>query len=172
MLSLEPRLQTVLEGKEKPASAAECLDFAELCQVRRKYVTAAGLYADAFAAEPNLADDVRAGRRYNAACAAAQAGCGQGDEQGKLSTAEQVRWREQARQWLRADLAFWNKVVTGDAAMKKQAHKQLTHWQGDPDLKGLREPSALDKFPPAERQECNSLWTDVDALLKRAGVVE
>jgi tetratricopeptide (TPR) repeat protein len=168
MLSLEPRLQAVLEGKDRPARAAECLDFAELCQFSKKYVAAARLYADAFAAEPHLANDVRAGRRYNAACAAALAGCGHGDDQGKLSTAEQARWREQARRWLRADLAFWGKVVGGDAGMKALAYKQLTHWQGDPDLRGLREPSALDKLPPPERQECSSLWRDVDALLKRA----
>jgi hypothetical protein len=126
------------------------------------------LYAEAFAAAPQLADDVRAGRRYDAACAAALAGCGQGDDQGKLSTAEQARLREQARRWLRADLAFWGKVVGGDAGMKRLALKTLTHWQGDPDLAGLRDPRALDKLPPAERQECRSLWRDVDTLLKRA----
>jgi serine/threonine-protein kinase len=168
LLSLEARLQAVLEGKDRPASAAERLEFAELGQLRKKYVAAARLFVAAFAAEPHLADDMRAGRRYNAACAAGLAGCGQGEDQSKLSTAEQARWREQARRWLRADLAFWDKQVGGDAGLKGLAHKELTHWQRDPDLRGLREPSALDKLPPAERQECSSLWRDVDALLKRA----
>src|SRR5262249_32277444 len=103
----------------------------------------------------------------------ALAGCGHrddrdGDDQDKLSTEEQGRWRKQALRWLRDDLAFWGKVVGGDAAMKRLVHKTLTHWQADPDLRGLREPSALDKLTPAERQECSWLWRDVDALLKRA----
>src|SRR5262249_28958606 len=136
------------------------------------YAAGARLAADAFAVKPQLAADVQGGHRYNAACAAALAGCGHGDDQGKLSTAEQARWREQARRWLRADLAFWDKVVGGDAGMKRLAHKTLTHWQGDPDLSGLREPGALDKLPPAERQECRSLWRDVGALLKRARGLE
>jgi serine/threonine-protein kinase len=168
MLGLEARLQAVLKGDDRPTGAAEYIEFAELCQLRKKYVAATRLFVDAFAAEPHLADDVRAGRRYNAACAAALAGCGHGDDQGELSTAEQARWREQARRWLRADLASWGKVVGGDAGMKGLAHKNLTHWQRDPDLRGLREPNALDKLLPAERQECSSLWRDVDALLKRA----
>jgi serine/threonine-protein kinase len=168
VLGLEARLQAVLEGKDRPVSAAERLEFAELCQLRKKYAAAAGLYGEAFAAAPQLADDLRAGRRYNAARAAALAGCGHGDDHGKLSTAEQARWREQARQWLRADLAFWSKVVGGDAARKGLVEKNLMRWQGDPGLAGLRDPTALDKLPSAERQECRSLWREVDALLKRA----
>jgi hypothetical protein len=38
----------------------------------------ARLYAEAFAAAPSLADDLGAGHRYNAARAAARAGCGHG----------------------------------------------------------------------------------------------
>ena len=35
-------------------------------------------------------------------------------------------------------------------------------------LAGLREPDALDKLSPDERQECRTLWRDLDALLERA----
>jgi hypothetical protein len=51
--------------------------------------------------------------------------------------------------------------------MNGQVLKQLAHWQGNSDLRGLREPSALDKLSPTERQECSLLWRDVDALVKR-----
>ena len=34
-------------------------------------------------------------------------------------------------------------------------------------LIGLRDPNALDKLPPAERQECRTLWRDLDVRLIR-----
>src|SRR5262249_23233542 len=37
MLSLEARLPAVLQGKDRPAGAAECLDFAALCQATRRH---------------------------------------------------------------------------------------------------------------------------------------
>jgi hypothetical protein len=63
------------------------------------------LYAGAFAAAPSLAVDFGAGHRYNAARAAALAGCGRGTDAIGLGEEERVRLREQARQWLRAELA-------------------------------------------------------------------
>jgi hypothetical protein len=41
-------------------------------------------------------------------------------------------------------------------------------WREDLDLAGLRDPDALAKLPPTERQECRTLWNDLDALLQRA----
>jgi hypothetical protein len=43
----------------------------------------------------------------------------------------------------------------------------LTYWQADPDLAGLREPSALDKLSAEERKEWLALWGEVEALLRR-----
>jgi hypothetical protein len=40
-------------------------------------------------------------------------------------------------------------------------------WQATADLAGLREPGALDRLPPAERQECRMLWAEVAAALAR-----
>jgi hypothetical protein len=48
--------------------------------------------------------------------------------------------------------------------------KQLPHWRDDPDLAGLCEPATLDKLPPAERQECRALWSDLNARLGPAHV--
>jgi len=50
--------------------------------------------------------------------------------------------------------------------------KIVTHWRVDPDLAGLRNPDALDKMPPAERQECRELFRDLDILLQRANSPE
>jgi hypothetical protein len=107
--------------------------------------------------------------RYNAGCVAALAGCGLGEDAGKLSEAERAQWRKQARQWLVDELATLDKRRQGASAEDRaRLRRTLMHWQTNADLAGLREPSALDKLPPAERQECRTLWSDIDALCKRA----
>ena len=49
------------------------------------------------------------------------------------------------------------------------AKKMLTLWQAEPDLAGLREPSALDKLSADERRECLALWDEVANVLKANG---
>jgi hypothetical protein len=46
----------------------------------------------------------------------------------------------------------------------------LEHWQVDPDLAGLRDPVALERLPPDERQKCRTLWNKVDAARKHVAV--
>ena len=168
LLALEGRLPAVVQGKDKPA-AADCLDLAELCFVKKHYATAARLYAEALAATPRLTEDLRAGHRFNAARAAALAGGGHGDDVAGLGEPEREGLRKQARDWLRLDLAAWaKKVDTGTEADRIQARKTLAPWRDDPDLAAMRDPAALGKLPPAERQECRALWRDFDALLERA----
>src|SRR5262249_34734257 len=91
LLALEARLPAVLQGKDKPAGAAEGLEFAEICRLRKQNAVAARLYADAFAASLQLAADVRGGHRYNAACAAAGAGSGSDNARDKPRAAERAR---------------------------------------------------------------------------------
>ena len=166
--ALEGRLPAVVQGKDRPA-AADCLDLAELCFVKKHYATAARLYAEALAATPQLTEDLRAGHRFNAARAAALAGGGHGDDAAGLGEPERAGLRKQARDWLRLDLAAWaKKVDTGTAADRIQAQKTLAPWRDDPDLAGLRDADTLQKLPSAERQDCQALWQEVAALLRRA----
>jgi hypothetical protein len=51
------------------------------------------------------------------------------------------------------------------------AKRMLEHWLVDPDLAGLRDPEALDRLPTAERQQCRTLWNDVDAVRNRVAAV-
>jgi serine/threonine-protein kinase len=169
LLALEGRLPAVLQGKEKPTGAAECLRFADLCRVKKQFAAAARLYAEAFAAAPPLAEGLHTADRYHAACAAAVAGSGRGDDASKLSEAEPRRWRRQAREWLQADLTLWvKKLETGPVADRVLMRKTLRQWRADPDLAGLREPSALETLSADERQECLALWQSVASLLDRA----
>jgi hypothetical protein len=76
LLALEARLPAVLRGEARPGDAAERLRFAEVCHLKKRYADAASLFEKAFADKPQLADDMQAAHRYNAACAAALAGGG------------------------------------------------------------------------------------------------
>jgi serine/threonine-protein kinase len=164
--ALEDRLPAIIAGKDKPA---DCLDLAELCFVKKHYATATRLYAEALAATPKLTEDLRAGHRFNAACAAALAGDGQGDDVAGLGEPERERLRKQAREWLRLDLAAWSKKVdSGTEADRIQAQKTLASWRDDSDLAGLRDENTLKRLPPAERQQCQALWQEVATLLRRA----
>jgi serine/threonine-protein kinase len=168
MLALEARLPAVLRGKEKPA-AAEGLELAGLCRATKRYAAAARLYAAAFAAEAKLTDNPRAGHRYNAACAAALAAAGRGEDAMNLADEERTRLRQQVLDWLRADLTAWTKVLDKGPPQARQVVAQtLQHWQKDADLAGLRDKAALDKLPAAERDAWRRLWADVGALIQRA----
>ena len=70
---------------------------------------------------------------------------------------------------MRLDLAAWaKKVDTGTAPDRMQAQKMLVPWRDDPDLAGLRDAGALERLPRAERKECQELWQEVAALIRRA----
>jgi serine/threonine-protein kinase len=166
-----PNLPAFLAGKYQPRDNDERLALLGACQFQNRTRAYAGLYAAAFAADPGLAEDLGAGHRYRAARAAALAGCGLGADAAGLSAAERARWRKQAREWLRADLAGWEKAAAaGPDAARVQAKQMLTRWQGDPDLAGLRDPGALAQLSADERDECRALWRAVSALLRRVSV--
>jgi serine/threonine-protein kinase len=168
-VAMDARLPAVLRGTQEPASAAEQIEFAELCLIREHYAAAARLCREAFAANPKLAGDVPAGRRYDAACAAALAGCGHGKDADRLEEKQRASWRRQALDWLRQDLAWWGKRIgTGNAQSNAQTRLQLRHWQGDPDLAGVRAKDRLGRLPDDERERWEQFWSEVDALLRRA----
>ncbi len=166
-----PNLPAFLEGKYKPQDNDERLAMLGACQFKDRHAAMASLYFAAFTADPKLAEDLRAGHRYHAARAAAVAGCGGGADGPALSETERTHLRQQARQWLRLDLAARTKQLeAAKPADRDGLQNQLLHWRDDPGLAGLREPLALDKLPPAERPECRALWSDLDVRLGPAHV--
>jgi len=161
-------LPAFLDGKYQPQNNDERLAFLGACQFANRTRAMARLYADAFAADPALANDLVAGYRYNAARAAAQVGAGHGADATNLPEKERARWRAQARQWLRADLTARTRAL--DAASQATRSAQLlalNHWKTEPDLACLRYPDELNKLPPTERTESLALWTDLAAVLAR-----
>jgi serine/threonine-protein kinase len=169
LLDLDARLADILAGKARPVGAAEQVEFAGLCALKKRYAEASRFYAEAFAAKTHLADDLRAGHRYNAACYAALAAAGQGEHPGKLDETEQARWRHRALAWLRDDLAAWTKVIeTGPPQARATMQGKLKHWQADSDLAGVRDKAALQKLPAQEQEDWRRFWQEVAALRDRA----
>jgi serine/threonine-protein kinase len=164
-----PNLPAFLTGTYEPRDNDERLALLGVCQFTNRTNALARLYADAFVADPRLTKDPGIGHRYNAARAAAQAGCGRGADAAGLGEPERSRWRGQAREWLRADLAAWELTLSGPAAGRLKAAQAVTRWRAEADLAGLRAPSELVKLPADERNDCLSLWVEVDDLLGRAG---
>jgi tetratricopeptide (TPR) repeat protein len=170
LVALEAKLPKVLTGEVQPTDEAEWLVLARMCQHHRKqYAAAARLYAEAFASQPGMAENLETQLRYDAACAAALAGCGQGEDAAPLPDRERARLRAQALTWLRADLAEYASTVDkGPAPALANVQQRLRHWQQDPDFAGVRG-DHLAGLPEAERQAWQQLWADVAATLTRAG---
>jgi serine/threonine protein kinase/Flp pilus assembly protein TadD len=133
-----------------------------------EYAAAARSYAQAFAAEPEVAEELRNGERYRAACVAALAGCGRGEDAAQLDDQERARLRRQALDWLRADLALRAKQAGSTRPEDRAAAKKaLSYWFQDTELAGVRG-DALAKLPEAEREAWRQLWGDVAATRARA----
>ena len=163
-----PNLSAFLDGKYQPQDNDERLALLGICQFRNRTRAMARLYADAFAASRPLADDLGAGHRYNAARAAALAGCGRGEDARDLEDGERKRWRDQARQWLRAELAARARALGADpTAARWEVHETLTRWQKEPDLACVRDPGELNRLAADERKEYFALWAEVATVLAR-----
>jgi serine/threonine protein kinase/Tfp pilus assembly protein PilF len=170
LVQVDAKLPKVLSGEVQPADAAERVDLAWLCQqpYKQLYPAAVRFYSAAFAADPKLAADPSIGTRYNAACAAVQAGTGQGKEAAKLDDRERARLRQQALAWLRADLDLWTKkLASGKPENRAAVQQAMQTWQLDPDLSALRD-AALESLLPAEAAAWRKFWSEVHALSEKS----
>jgi tetratricopeptide (TPR) repeat protein len=170
LADLDAQLPRILKGEVKPAGVPELLTVARLCQQHRKlHAAAVHFFREAFAAEPKLTGGEPSSPRYTAACAAALAGCGQGNDADKLDDQERGRLRQQARDWLQAELAAWRRRLDKEPDQVRAAVvQQVQHWLADPDFAGVRGEAALARLPEAERQAWRKLWADVETTLAKA----
>jgi tetratricopeptide (TPR) repeat protein len=130
----------------------------------------AGRHAEALAEtlkalqeDPTLAENPFHYFRYNAACFAMN--CANGMGTNTPAPAERTAYRKQALELLTAELAFLRKRAAVDRAF---ARKKTEWWFGDADLASVREPAALEKLPPDEREAWRKLWADVRELRDRS----
>lgn len=141
--------------------------------------------ADAFAADPVMADDstgdcrdnasrqplaadrakaLKEEYRYFAARCAALAGAGSGNDAADLGSAERTAWRDRAREWLLADFKTWNATPDDPGGVAQQ---MLVLWQADPDFAAVRDPAAMKKLTQDEREQWSALWNEVGRALRR-----
>jgi serine/threonine protein kinase/Flp pilus assembly protein TadD len=167
LVEIETKLPKILRRELQPTDVGECLALAQMCQeYKGLYLSAFRFYRDAFAEQPQLADDLQQQHRYNAARAAARAGWGQSDDAEKIDDKECARLRQQALNWLEADLAAYRQALDKEPDKARPAVMQrMQHWQEDKDFAGVRG-DALSKLPEAERRHWQQMWNAVGALLK------
>jgi hypothetical protein len=139
------------------------LDFAWMVLgQQQRYAAAARFYAEAFTADSHLLTGRPSGHRYNAACAAALAGCGRGRDAADLDEASRAGFRRQALDWLRAELEARQRLLEQEPEKARWVvADDLQRWLGDSDFDGVRGPDALGQLPGAERQAWQELWADV-----------
>jgi serine/threonine-protein kinase len=167
MKALDARLSVVLKG-EAPKSNTERLELAQRAYDKALHA-AARLWDEALETDPKLSEDRRARYRYNASRAASLAAIGQGKDDPPRDDAVKAKLRRQALDWLKAELSAWKRAAeTVEPATKGMVAKTLADWKEDADLAAIRDARALAKLPEAARKQWQSLWADVDALLKRA----
>jgi tetratricopeptide (TPR) repeat protein len=167
LVQLDGELTAVLNGERKLTTAAEYLEYARLCNYKQRFAAAAGLFEAAFTSDPRARDDNATGHRYLAAQCAALAGLSRGAD-APSEEAERVGWRRKALEWLRADLALWQRrAASGSAKQQFSVRKVLNHWRTHDALSGVRDENALGMLPEAERREWNQLWAEVAALLSQ-----
>src|SRR5262249_12248465 len=131
---LDTRIAAALQGEEEVVEPQQRLAYARHCERYKRPHASARFYWEAFALDPALADNLNTQDRYNAACAAALAGCAQGKDTKALSHTERARLRRQALGWLRADLDAWRKVLKQDPDKGRAAvAKTMQHWLNDAD---------------------------------------
>jgi serine/threonine protein kinase/Flp pilus assembly protein TadD len=170
LADLDRRAASILKGEAKANNPSELLQLARFCLAKKKHPAAATrLYTDAFDADPREADDQKARHRYNAACAAALAGCGLGNDDPPPDDTAKAELRRQALDWLRADLAAYAQLLAGtDPKAPALVRQRLQHWQQDADFRGVRGDDALVNLPEAERLAWRALWADVADSLGKA----
>jgi serine/threonine-protein kinase len=164
-----PTLPAFLAGDYQPRDNDERLALLGVCQFTNRSLALARLYTDAFAADPSLAEDHHSAHRFRAARAAALVGSARGEDVAGMGAPARARWRQQARQWLRADLAAWNQALDRDLSAAHDLLHRIGAWRGDAELAGLFEPTELDTLSPDERKDCVALSKEIEGLLTRAG---
>jgi serine/threonine-protein kinase len=168
-VELDKTLPDVLNGKQQLTSAEKKIDYAQLCYTKRLFAASARLFEEAFAVDPALVNNYRAGHRYSAACAAAQAGASRAEDSRHVSSAQRSYWRRQALDWLRAELPLRTKLLAGGNQKDRlEVEKDLRQrWLHNPELAGVRDSTALAKLPAEEREGWQKLWSEVATALER-----
>ncbi len=168
-VALGSPLPAMLAEKEPPKDNAERTLLARACSSIGHNVKAARLFDEALRGRPPMPDDVKRMFLTEAARPAVLAGCGLGGDAAQLNEKDQAHWRQQAMDWLRADLDLWTKcAATGKPEDRKQVQAAMEQWKKDTELHVVGRPEAMAKLLLDEQEAWKKLWKDVEELLRKA----
>lgn len=169
LIQKQDKLLALWKGNYQPRTNQERLEFAWACYTFKRYRLAHQLYAEAFASDPKLAEDVTNFHRYNAACTLILNATEQEKDAARIDDQEKQRLRKQALDWLRADLiGNSKKLESGKLDDSIHVLEKMHHWQKDADLASIRDSAVLAQLPADEQKAFTQFWADVAALLKKA----
>jgi hypothetical protein len=124
-----------------------------------RYAEGRKVLLDAIRDYPDLANDPRTYLRYNAACLSMN--CADGLGINAPPEAERPTYRKQALAFLTTHLGAVRKLAATDMAL---VHGHMQRWSEDKDLASVRDPKAVERLPPEERDAWKKIWTEVLAL--------
>jgi len=131
----------------------------------KRYECAVRWYCRAFERSA-VADDVSNYHRYNAASAALLAAANEGVGVGKVDIAEQTSLRQQALDWLRADLKTWRNLVQDDRTKKATLRVYLLRMNSDPAFAAVRDEAKLAELPHPHAEEWRIFWREAKKLIE------
>jgi tetratricopeptide (TPR) repeat protein len=144
-------------------TAEDWTDVAQSAYAVHQYTAAARTFSLGFSALPEMLRSYPI--RYNAACAAALAGCGKGSDAEELEEGERSAFRAQARAWLAAELERWREDFSAGGESARSAKEHVALAESDPDFDSVRDEAALQGLPDAEAQSWRVLWRDIAELI-------
>jgi len=165
---MQDRLPGLFSGQEQPRDHAERSDLARACFHTGRNNQAVRLFTEVLDADSRMPADEKSALRREAAQAAILAGCRYGTDVAGLSENERARLRQQAMDWLRADLASWTKQLA-DARPEQRAgvRSAIGHWHNETRSNVVLRPKDLATFGADEQEAWKKLWEDVDELHRK-----
>jgi hypothetical protein len=172
--SLCATLPGALVAGEMPGGALERLVLAKLCYERGFLARAADLFRGAFELYPKLARVDWGFARWEAAGAAAQAGCGLSQDAAGLDEERRSALRRQALEWFRADLARSAEICAGSDPTACGRIRMALVYLGLRDMKlsCVQEDGSLALLPPPERGAWKAFWEELRQLVRRLNEAE
>ena len=135
----------------------------------RRFTVAAQLFVEAIRNPPWWTVGLMRDIRYHAACCAALAGAGKGIDEMPLDEKTKAHWRNQAVEWLKADLPDGlGEAETAASRRQVLIGQTLRGWKSNADLAGIRDAVVLKERSKTSRRGLQGpLWAELEALLKK-----
>jgi serine/threonine protein kinase/Flp pilus assembly protein TadD len=174
VVKLIEQYESIVNNGDTPLTPLDRVHLAEFAaRTKGDYKLATRLFEEAFS-EPELADDIKSGHRYCAACCALLVCQSTGVSLPSQSTddAERNRLTHQALVWIRADLdALRISSQTKNPGKLIGIRNVLSSWKNDPDLAGICNDEAVKQLSTEDQELCRKIWADHALLLRQLALL-